>query len=213
MIPVVQQLRRSALCLLIMVSFLAQAHAQQQPLRLAKLTEGAGIETQLGELYGPLGRKDADLYSRIFREQREGHWRQANKFIDRLGNRLLMGHVNAQRYLHPTAYRSSFVELRDWMAEYADHPQAATIYKLAMKRRPNNAKKPVKPVPGYLSGSGQELVEEHKSDYESTARRSKAVSRDVRNWLGKIRKLVSRDRPTQAAKLLSSSGAKTCGRC
>ena len=39
-----------------------------------------------------------------------------------------MGHVLARRYLHPTRYRSSYKELKDWLADYADHPQAKQIY-------------------------------------------------------------------------------------
>ena len=56
-----------------------------------------------------------------------------------------MGHVQAQRYLHPTKYRSRFIELAKWMRTYADHPDARRIYKLALKRKPRNYRSPRRP--------------------------------------------------------------------
>ena len=32
-----------------------------------------------------------------------------------------MGHVLAQRYLHPKCYRSQFLELSSWLKRYNDH--------------------------------------------------------------------------------------------
>ena len=49
-----------------------------------------------------------------------------------------MGHVMAQRYLHPTKYQSRYKELKAWMAEYADLHYARQIYKLALRRKPKN---------------------------------------------------------------------------
>ena len=59
---------------------------------------------------------------------------------------MLLGHVLADRYLHPTAYRSSYVELAAWLERYADLPEAAQIYRLAIGRKPAGAKKPPAPV-------------------------------------------------------------------
>ncbi|MFQ5468379.1 MAG: hypothetical protein ACE5DS_09630, partial [Kiloniellaceae bacterium] len=98
-----------------------------------------------------LSSADAGLYRNIFTLQERGKWRAADKRIARLVDKRLMGHVLAQRYLHPTAYRSKYKELRDWMAKYADHPDAKRIYKLALKRRPKNYKRSAKaaaPRPG-----------------------------------------------------------------
>jgi soluble lytic murein transglycosylase-like protein len=57
-----------------------------------------------------------------------------------------MGHVLAQRYLHPTKYRSHYKELKAWMAQYADHPDAPRLYKLARIRQPKNHRSPKRPV-------------------------------------------------------------------
>ncbi|MCP5366143.1 MAG: lytic transglycosylase domain-containing protein [Hyphomicrobiales bacterium] len=99
---------------------------------------------------------DADLYRQVFALQEKGNWKAADRRIAKLDDRLLMGHVLAQRYLHPTAYRSRYKELKAWMDEYADHPDAATIHKLAMRRKPRDWRAPKRPVPA--QGGGPALV-------------------------------------------------------
>ncbi|HBC07192.1 MAG TPA: transglycosylase, partial [Rhodospirillaceae bacterium] len=78
---------------------------------------------------------DTQLYQRIFEVQEDGDWKEADRLIAKLSDKLLMGHVLAQRYLHPRKYRSNYKELKAWMAEYADHPQARRIYQLSLRRR------------------------------------------------------------------------------
>lgn len=94
----------------------------------------------------PLDAIEADRYREIFRLQEKGDWRGADRLIDALTDRRLLGHVLAQRYLHPAAYRSSYRELKDWLAAYADHPDAPAIYHLALKRRPPGAEPPSEPA-------------------------------------------------------------------
>ena len=53
-----------------------------------------------------LRHEDVDLYRQIFNVQEDGQWKQADRLIKQLKDRELMGHVMAQRYLHPTKYRS-----------------------------------------------------------------------------------------------------------
>ncbi len=101
---------------------------------------------EISETLTVLGAGDARLYRDIFRLQASGKWKAADKKIKQLNDRLLMGHVLYQRYMHPRAYRSSYQELKGWMRDYADHPDAQRIYKLAAKRRPANWKWPRKPV-------------------------------------------------------------------
>ena len=59
-----------------------------------------------------------------------------------------MGHVQFQRYLHPTGYKSKFGELRTWLKKYNDHPEAYRAFSLAMKRKPKKAAQPKRPVYG-----------------------------------------------------------------
>jgi soluble lytic murein transglycosylase-like protein len=94
----------------------------------------------------PLSAVDADRYRAIFRLQQRGDWQNADQLIGQLGDGLLMGHVLAQRYLHPTAYRSAYPELRDWLAQYADLPEAQQIYRLAGVRMQKGDAPPREPT-------------------------------------------------------------------
>ena len=78
--------------------------------------------------------------------QKKGSWRAADREIKKLGSRLLMGHVLAQRYLHPTKYRSRYNELERWLRYYADHPEARRIYRLALRRKGKSSRQPQQPT-------------------------------------------------------------------
>ncbi len=81
-----------------------------------------------------LSDEDGQLYRDIFALQEYGKMQQANVKIEQIDNNLLMGYVLYQRYMHPTAYRSSYNELKQWLRNYGDHPGATKIYKMARKR-------------------------------------------------------------------------------
>jgi len=81
---------------------------------------------------------DVATYQRLFEVQENGQWKKADGLIKNLKDPILLGHVLAQRYLHPTKYRSRYRELKDWMSQYADHPQAGRIYSRPL-RSPNFA--------------------------------------------------------------------------
>ena len=61
-----------------------------------------------------LSEEDVLKYQAIFDLQEECKWKKANKYILEISNNILMGHVLSQRYLHPSCYRSDFVELTHW---------------------------------------------------------------------------------------------------
>ncbi|MGF1640860.1 MAG: lytic transglycosylase domain-containing protein [Rhodospirillales bacterium] len=90
-----------------------------------------------------LSNDDEALYRRIFASSKRGQWREIDGLSDQLTDRLLLGHVLAERYLHPTAYRSRYGELKAWMAAYADHPDAGAVHKLALHRKAKSESAPV----------------------------------------------------------------------
>lgn len=92
--------------------------------------------------------QDAKLYQQIFAAQDQSNFKTADKLIKRVGDKLLMGHVQFQRYLHPTGYKSKFGELRTWLSKYNDHPEAYRAFSLAMKRKPKKSREPKRPVYG-----------------------------------------------------------------
>jgi len=148
--------------------------------------------------------RDAQLYREIFALQEGGNWAAADARIAQLHDRLLMGHVLFQRYMHPTAYRSNFKELKAWMADYADHPDAGRVYQLALKRRPAGAGRPQAPALIKVTLVGEAGVE----PYRSTKKLSKAQRRQARALLREVRRNVLRTRLTVTETLLKGSEAK-----
>lgn len=147
--------------------------------------------------------RDARLYREIFALQEAGRMRAADALIAQVGDTRLMGHVLAQRYLHPTAYRSRFRELRDWMAQYADHPEAGRIYKLALKRKGKGAARPRAPQRRKAQLAGAYVT--RIAPYQSTKRLSRAERRKAARLKRQIRRNIARTRLTVTEDLLGSA--------
>ena len=103
----------------------------------------------------PLSSFEVANYKRLLELQKVGNMKQAIREMRTVKDPILKGHVLAQRYLHPTAWRSSYKELSSWLSAYNDHPDASRIYWLAKRRQPAKARTPKAPKPGYLNGYGQ----------------------------------------------------------
>ncbi len=145
-----------------------------------------------------LSDEDVALYTQIFDVQERGEWSTADQLIARLENRTLVGYVQFQRYMHPTAYRSRFAELRDWMAHYSDLPDAGRIYRLAQRRRPDGAAAPRRPDTRRWRVSAQPI--DPFDDFNPT--RSSSQQRRVRQISNHVTSLVRRERPTQSLNYL-----------
>jgi len=158
------------------------------------------------DLPAVLSDTDVLLYRDIFSLQKQGKWKAADRRIATLADRRLLGHVLAQRYLHPTAYRSKYTELRDWLADYADHPDARQIYKLALKRRPANYKMPRAPIAPRFSTPPASASRE--GPYRSTKKLNRSDRRKARQIKRQIRRNVLRTRLTASEKLLASRKTK-----
>ena len=165
------------------------------------LTPGDERSWTQANLPSVLSEADAARYRVIFGLQDDGEWQAADKIIAELSDRTLMGHVLAQRYLHPTKYRSRYKELRDWMAAYADHPNARQIYKLALRRKPRNWRAPRPPKGNYLSGSGHGGAVSRNRTYNPRKRLSRADQQKFRTYQRRIRWYI-RKGWTKAAKNL-----------
>ena len=148
---------------------------------------------------------DAALYREIFALQERKRWSEADRKIRRINNPVLMGHVLAQRYLHPTGWRSSYRELKAWMSVYSGHPQADRIYALAMRRRPSGAAAPKRPtaklMPLYSVGDSENAV---VSLYRSRKSRTPAEKRRVQKINAQVRKNVLRQYFTVTERMLAS---------
>lgn len=148
-----------------------------------------------------LSDEDQELYTAIFDWQDRGAMRTADKLIAQVSDPVLMGHVLYQRYMHPTAYRSSYEDLYTWMQSYADHPGAKAIHKLAKRRR----------VPGYgaLIAPRVRLYQGGRVERTYTAPRTpKPRSANGKKLWNRVISLIKRGGPTAAERHLreKSSG-------
>lgn len=155
-----------------------------------------------------LGEADLERYRRIFELQGDGKWANASKIIKQLDDDILVGHVEAQKYLHPTRYRSRYAELHRWLNRYADHPQAFRIYKLAKKRKVPGWKPTPVPSGGILLGNGANPVSEGPRAYKSPRNRSQETRRAVASLRGQVRRLVRKGWPTGALRTLDTKRAR-----
>jgi len=148
-----------------------------------------------------LSAADVERYRMVFDLQARGAWTKADELIGRLENRILLGHVLAQRYLHTKGYRSRYRELSDWLDRYADHPDAKRIHKLALKRKPRKAAAPRRPI-----GTKDSLATEPPLDtvylYHSKKRMTRADRRKVQRLKRRLRRYIDRSHLTNAERLL-----------
>lgn len=155
-----------------------------------------------------LGSADRERYRRIFELQEAGKWAGASKLIKQLDDDILVGHALAQKYLHPTKYRSRYAELHEWLKSHGDHPQAFKIYRLAKKRRVPGWKPTPVPSGGILLGNGADPVSDGPRPYQSSRKRSEETRRAVASLRGHIRRLVRKGWPTGALEALDTKRAR-----
>ena len=183
-------------------------------IRMAALKPPDPEPPRRSRLPNVLSDRDAALYREVFELQEEGRWSEADASIEGIDDPLLMGHVRFQRYMHPTRYRSSYPELRDWLRDYADHPGARRIYRLAKRRQPEGWRPPRRPVnPRPVSEIGldrypaasqprpmdpRDAVRKAAGHSAAERGRIRQVQRQVRQWLASgyvTRALRFLDRP------------------
>ena len=190
----------AVLCFSVVTATPVPAAADDSPMESAFLTPN-GVTSAGNALPRPLSDQDAKRYFRIFALQEDGKWRQADREIKQLGDRILMGHIMAQRYLHPRKYRSRYRELSAWLKRYSDHPDARQIYKLALKRRGRKSWWPRPPArnngPVY-AGTGDNGA----TGYVSPKRRGAKTRRQAASMKNRIRRLIRSNRLSVAERTL-----------
>ena len=116
------------------------------PLQLASIIPPLDSRFEQSQPSLLLSEADVDRYQRILAAQEAADWSSADRIATELADRRLMGHVLAERYLHPDGYVAGYGEMRDWLAAYADHPEAERVHSLASRRGPAaNLASPVDP--------------------------------------------------------------------
>ena len=201
----------------VLMTFWTEASGQEMPPLPAPKPEAATRMVTSGEIPLPgvrpepperdrwamLYGHDGELYRRIFSAQQFADWQTADRLIAGLNDRLLMGHVLAQRYLHPTGWISSYDELSTWLDSFADHPDARRIWRLALRRQPEGARSPVAPKARWselaveLSGVGE------SPDTAGSGSALDRLSKGERDFLKRIRADVRKGRYSAARARLS----------
>lgn len=137
----------------------------------------AGTVMQVVRVPQVLSDEDIKLYKDMFRQQRLLQRSAVAAKVPQLHDRLLYGHLVAERLLHP-ATKSSFSELQHWLSKYADHHQAETIYALAKRRAPRHAVIPLpeskKMVMNYVDSGEQKVGEAPLSPEEEAANKARS---------------------------------------
>ena len=181
----------------------ASAPLRDSQAETAALPRVTGLDSQ--GLPRVLSARDVERYRKIFVLQEAGHWDEADRTIAQLDDRLLLGHLQVQRYLHPTAYRSSYAELKRWLDAYADLPDAKRVHRLALRRMPADAAPPPEPQGKRiaLGGAGPALFR-----YVSSRERSATEREQVAEIKREIRRNVSKSRLTATEKLLNRADVR-----
>ena len=151
----------------------------------------------------PLSDKDAETYRQIFELQEDGDIKAAAKLIKTLDSDLLMGHVLSQKYLHPTAWRSSFKELSSWLADYNDHPAASRIKWLSDKRKPKKVRAAKAPKPGYLNGVGLSRPQSYRATIPESWK-GRSAPRRTASIAKEIRRAIRRGHPSGALEMINN---------
>ncbi len=165
----------------------------------------AALAVAPASAYSPsvLREEDKALYREIFDLQEDARWREADQKIAALSDPTLVGYVKMERYLHPTAYRSSYDELKQWMAYYADHPDADRIYALARRKQPRGTGPTLAPVPRkWRAEPSAPLHPDLAADY---ARTGKPLLNQIE---GRVRYLARKEQATAALKEIERHRAR-----
>lgn len=148
--------------------------------------------------------KQVDITRDIFQAQAKGDIAQADALMVQLKSDNLLGHILAERYLHPTAYDSSFDELKNWLGQYSDHPQAMKIYDLAKQKYPSQSASLPRPekqkqIAGNVASKSQSAL-----NYKTTKRRNADQQNRVEKLTQEIRSKTKKGQASLALNILNN---------
>lgn len=167
----------------------------------------SNADMEVGPYRSPFAGEQMDIYRNIFFLQAQGRMKEADDLIGRIKDKSLMGHVLAQRYLHPE-YKAAFEELKTWMSLYADHPEAQRIERLAGIRMPNGHQGSLTKA-SYNASRIEELGRDSVAakTYAPKVKRSPAQNDEATAMIKTIRKQVQIYEPTKAMATLRDTKA------
>ncbi len=143
---------------------------------------------------------DRERYIKIFKAEKRGDWKGADKIAASLSDKRLMGYVLFEKYMQPH-YKTTYAELRDWLAKYNDHQGADKIYKLALRKRPKSSPMPQR------AAVRRFRVPAH-TEYAVDDGDGEPVSDRFADIDAKVRELVRKDTAVAALSYLKSATAR-----
>lgn len=151
----------------------AQRATQTAALPMPALRASASINQ-------PLAPADAAALQAIFALHTAREWEAAERATAQLSDRRLEGHILADRWLNPAAPRPDQEALRDWLARFNDHPDAAAIHALLRRTAPRGASLPAAPVQESLAEDAGAAPEEREAPDQGFVR-NPALDRALRD--------------------------------
>ena len=126
----------------------------------------------------PLAPSDAARLRRIFDLQSRGEITAASREVERLDDRRLLGHVLADRWLR--GHEPTAAEMIGWLAEHGDHPDAAAIHAILVRKAPPGTELPPAPAQDALDDN-TDVVPEEREPPSRAVTRNAALDRAVRD--------------------------------
>ena len=114
---------------LILIFFYIKVSFSNQPVKF----DNAAYQLSVPKI---LDLEDKKLYLKIRSLQIEGNWSEVDKKVKLLKDKILLGHIDYDKLMHPNKYKSSYDELSEWLIKYNDFPivMQRRVYSLMMKR-------------------------------------------------------------------------------
>ncbi|MBX9634198.1 MAG: lytic transglycosylase domain-containing protein [Magnetospirillum sp.] len=176
----------------------------------AAVMPGIGRESRVAPLPRPLSASDVDAYARVFKLQAEGQFGAADRELGKVRDDILKGHVLAGRYLAP-GFKPKYQELRAWMAEYSDLPQAEAIHKLATTKGIKGFGAIKAPVRGYLKGTGIDTSDDGANWEDDTYSPDRGTAK-ARALKVKFRSLLKKNDSAAALAVMTGADARALDR-
>ena len=127
----------------------------------------------------PLAPSDAARLRHIFALHARGETTQATREVERLQDRRLVGHVLADRWL-TAGVAPPLPEVVAWLTDFSDHPDAAAVHAILVRRAPRGMALPAAPVQETLSDT-TDVVPEEREPQARRITRNPALDRTVRD--------------------------------
>jgi soluble lytic murein transglycosylase-like protein len=147
-----------------------------------------------------LSPEDARLYRRIFEDEREGRFADAQEDVAKLSDRSLIGYAEAEHLLSPHSKRTPVAQLAAWLDEYNDLPIADRVRALAERRNDEKRNRHHR-----VEIASPEYVKRRGGGYEDNDIPDPALVSDAsRTAQPQIEAFIKADQPAQAEDVLKT---------